>query len=274
VEALLIFIRMFIVGAALFALEALFLRILGKKMSLLRKKALIRSERIQEGVLGILLSFFAFCIMPVILYPFAKGGGVAEAAVVVSLVFSIPLFLFAIAPLWHSLCLIVSRNQPSEKEVAMESHTTCPMPDANPVSEEIADILKNARTIAVVGLSDNPEKDSNRVATYLIEKGYDVIPVNPSKKEILGRTSYPDIASVPVKIDVVDIFRPVEAIPPIVDAAIAVGAKVVWMQLGLAHPESAQKARMAGLKVIQSKCIKIEHSKIFGGDVGISFNLT
>ncbi len=126
----------------------------------------------------------------------------------------------------------------------------------------------------MVGLSDNPEKDSNRVAKYLIEKGYDVIPVNPSKKEILGRTSYPDLPSVPVKIDVVDIFRPVEAIPPIVDAAIAVGAKVVWMQLGLAHPESAQKARMAGLKVIQGKCIKIEHSKIFGEEVGISFTIT
>ncbi|MCX7678957.1 MAG: CoA-binding protein [Spirochaetes bacterium] len=155
----------------------------------------------------------------------------------------------------------------------MDKQTTCPMPDENPPAEEIAEILQNTKTIAIVGLSDNPEKDSNRVARYLIEHGYEVIPVNPLKKEILGKKSYPDLTSIPEKVDVVDIFRPVEAIPSIVEEAIKVGAKVVWMQLGLSHPEAAQKARNAGLKAVQSKCIKIEHSKIYHKEAGMTFNL-
>lgn len=155
----------------------------------------------------------------------------------------------------------------------MTDKNTCEMPDANLQSGEIKEILNSAKTIAVVGLSDNPERDSFRVAKYLRENGYHIIPVNPGKTEILGEKCYPDLASVPEKIDVVDIFRTVEAIPGIVDEAIQIGAKAVWMQLGLAHHVSAEKARAAGLKVVQAKCIKIEHSRLSGTGGGISFNV-
>ncbi len=154
----------------------------------------------------------------------------------------------------------------------MTDKNTCEMPDSNPPSEEITRILNESKTIAVVGLSDNPERDSHRVAKYLMEKGYRVIPVNPGKSEILGEKCYPDLASVPEKIDVVDVFRSVDAIPGIVDEAIRVGARTVWMQLGLAHKASAEKARKAGLGVVQGKCIKVEHSRIHGGG-GMTFNV-
>lgn len=146
----------------------------------------------------------------------------------------------------------------------MRDKTACEMPDSNPEDLEIRKILDGMKTVAIVGLSDNPERDSYKVGAYLKEKGYRIIPVNPGKKEILGEKSYPDLASVPEKIDVVDIFRTVDAIPGIVDEAVRVKAGTVWMQLGLAHRESAEKARAAGLGVVQSKCIKIEHSRIHG----------
>lgn len=153
----------------------------------------------------------------------------------------------------------------------MQDKTTCEMPDTNPSNPEIREIIDGMKTIAIVGLSDNPGRDSNMVGAYLKENGYRIIPVNPNKKEILGEKSYPDLASVPGKIDVVDIFRTVDAIPRIVDEAIAIKAGTVWMQLGLAHKESADKARLAGLKVVQSKCIKVEHSRIHGRH---EFNIT
>jgi uncharacterized protein len=102
------------------------------------------------------------------------------------------------------------------------------------------------------------------VGEYLKKKGYRIIPVNPAKDKILGEKSYPDLSSIPEKVDIVDIFRAVEAIPGIVDEAIKIGAGAVWMQLGLAHNESAEKARGAGLFVVQSKCMKKEHSRLFG----------
>lgn len=141
----------------------------------------------------------------------------------------------------------------------------CEFPDTNPPDEAIVDLLKSARTIAVVGLSDKPERDSYQVAKYLIDHGYEVIPVNPTKTEILGRRSYPDVISLPVVPDIVDIFRKPDAIPGIVDEAIDKGARSVWMQLGLAHNRSAQKAREAGLQVVMSKCIKVEHQRIMQG---------
>ncbi len=143
----------------------------------------------------------------------------------------------------------------------MESGS-CEVPGFNPLDDEIKEILLENKTIAIVGLSDNPERDSNKVGKYLKEHGYKIIPVNPGKKEILGEKSYPDLASIPEKVDIVDIFRSVEAIPGIVDEAIKIKAKVVWMQLGLAHNESAKKAQKAGLKVVQSKCLKVEHTKL------------
>ncbi|RJO65501.1 MAG: CoA-binding protein [Myxococcales bacterium] len=138
------------------------------------------------------------------------------------------------------------------------------MPDRNPPDEGIRRLLASAKTIAVVGLSDNPERDSYRVAAYLKTHGYRIVPVNPAKAEILGEKSYASLKDVPHSIDIVDIFRKPEAIPEIVEDAIAAGAKAVWMQLGLAHAEAAAKARAAGLEVVQSKCTKIEHGRLLG----------
>jgi predicted CoA-binding protein len=140
----------------------------------------------------------------------------------------------------------------------------CEFPTSNPDGGEIRVLLERSKVIAVVGLSSNPERDSHKVARYLIDNGYTVVPVNPRESEILGQKSYPDLASIPGDVDVVDIFRKVEFIPAIVDAAIEKKAKAVWMQLGLAHNESAQKARQAGLEVVMSRCIKIEHAALFG----------
>jgi len=136
--------------------------------------------------------------------------------------------------------------------------------NANPGDEEVADMLRGCRTIVVVGLSDRPDRDSYRVGAYLKEKGYRIIPVNPAKSEILGEKCYPDLASISEPIDIVDIFRAVEAIPGIVDEAVKIGAGCVWMQRGLSHDESAGKARTAGLFVVQSCCIMVEHKRLLG----------
>ncbi len=146
----------------------------------------------------------------------------------------------------------------------MKEEQTCEFPESNPSDDEIKKILVNSRTIAVVGLSEKPERDSYQVAKYLKDHGYIIIPVNPAKSEILGEKSYPDLASIPSPVDIVDIFRNIEAVPGIVEEAIKIKAKVVWMQLGLAHNKSAQKARNAGLIVVQSKCLKVEHARLTG----------
>ena len=135
----------------------------------------------------------------------------------------------------------------------------CEMPEYNPPSQEIRAILEKYKTVAVVGLSPKPERDSHKVAKYLKENRYRIVPVNPGQKEILGEKCYPNLKAIPFPIDVVDIFRRPEAIPPVVDDALEIGAKVVWMQLGIAHNQAADKARNAGLQVVMSKCIKIEH---------------
>ncbi len=146
----------------------------------------------------------------------------------------------------------------------MDEKIVCEMPDGNPADETLRGLLEESRTIAIVGLSDKPERDSYKVAKYLIEKGYRVIPVNPVKQEILGQKSYPDLASIPEPVDIVDVFRKIEAVPGVVQEAIAIHPKAVWLQLGLAHHESAEKVRAAGLQMVQSKCIKVEHAKLFG----------
>jgi len=126
-------------------------------------------------------------------------------------------------------------------------------------------ILKHSKTIAVVGASSNPQRDSNRIFKYLLDVGYTVIPVNPGETEVHGQKAYPDLKAVPVTVDVVDIFRRPEAVPAIVDEAIAIGAKAVWMQLGIRHAAAARKARAAGLRVVQDRCIYVEHYKLTGG---------
>ena len=123
----------------------------------------------------------------------------------------------------------------------------------------IEQILKGAKVIAVVGLSPDETKDSHRVARYLKEQGFRVIPVNPAAPEVLGEKSYPDLKSSPQKIDMVDIFRRPEFVPAIVDDAVAVGAKVVWMQEGIVHEQAARTAENAGLDVVMDRCAMVEH---------------
>ena len=141
---------------------------------------------------------------------------------------------------------------------------SCEFPLSNASDQEIERLMRTVKTIAVVGLSEKPDRDSYVVARYLQAHGYRIVPVNPAAEEILGERSYPDLASIPAEIvmDVVDIFRKPEFIPAIVDAAIARGARAVWMQLGLAHNAAAEKARAAGLAVVMNRCIKVEHARL------------
>jgi predicted CoA-binding protein len=133
-------------------------------------------------------------------------------------------------------------------------------------------ILERYRRIAMVGLSSNAFRPSHFAAIYLLSEGYDVTPVNPREKEVLGRRSYPSLAQVPGPLEVVDIFREPAAVPAIVDEAIAAGAKVIWMQLGVIHEEAARRARHAGLEVVMDRCMKIEHARFFGGLNTIGMN--
>lgn len=126
-------------------------------------------------------------------------------------------------------------------------------------------ILADYRRIAVIGLSADWSRPSNFAAKYLLKHGYEVIPVNPKYDEILGQRCYPDLAAIPTPVDVVDLFQRTERVPPFVDAAIDIDAKVVWMQLGVVHEEAAEKARKAGLEVVMDRCMKIEHARLFGG---------
>jgi predicted CoA-binding protein len=126
------------------------------------------------------------------------------------------------------------------------------------------DILLSAKTIASVGLSSNQQKESYWIVSYLKDQGYRVIPVNPTADEILGEKSYPDLESVPEKIDVVQVFRKPEDVPPVVDSAIKAGAKAVWMQEGIVNEEAAQKAREAGLQVVMDACMRVTHRRLIG----------
>jgi uncharacterized protein len=129
--------------------------------------------------------------------------------------------------------------------------------DGDPITK----ILRESKTIAVVGLSSNPMRPSHGVAEYMQSAGYRIIPVNPNEKEVLGEKSYARLEDVPDKIDVVDIFRRAEFVVPVVESAIRVGAKVVWMQLGIENEDAAEKGRAAGLAVVEDACMLIEHKK-------------
>lgn len=130
--------------------------------------------------------------------------------------------------------------------------------------QTMKDILLSTKTIASVGLSANTEKESYWIVSYLKDQGYHIIPVNPTATEILGEKAYPDLASVPEQIDVVQVFRKSEDVPPVVDDAIKVGAKVVWMQEGIVNQEAAQKAREAGLQVVMDACMRATHRRLIG----------
>ena len=137
-----------------------------------------------------------------------------------------------------------------------------------PIVDDIAGlrrILLRSRTLAIVGLSTQWHRPSHFAAKYMCDHGYRIFPVNPRYDEVLGQRCYPDLRSVPEPIDIVDCFRKAEEIPAIADAAIAIGAKVLWMQLGIVNHEAAQRASAAGLDVVMNRCVKIEHARILGG---------
>ena len=125
--------------------------------------------------------------------------------------------------------------------------------------EDLKKLLTETKVIAVVGASPKPWRDSGAIAEYLRTKGYKIFPVNPQYQEVLGMKCYPDLKSIPEKIDLVDIFRNPDEVEPIIDEAIAVGAKSVWMQLGVVNEAAAEKAEKAGLNVVMNLCIAVEH---------------
>jgi predicted CoA-binding protein len=133
-------------------------------------------------------------------------------------------------------------------------------------------ILQRYRRIAMVGLSANPYRPSHFAAVYMLAEGYEVLPVNPREREILGRPSYASLREAPGPVEIVDIFRDPAAVPAIVEEAIAVGAKVIWMQLGVIHEGAARRAREAGLEVVMDACVKIEHARFFGGLAAVGLN--
>lgn len=128
--------------------------------------------------------------------------------------------------------------------------------------ERAMELMRDAKTIAVVGVSSRPERDSHDVARYLLEHGYTVYMVNPTEQEVLGRPVYASVSELPEAVDIVDIFRRPEHVGPIVADAIAAGAKAVWMQLGIVNEAAAAEARAAGLEVVMDRCTKIEHRRL------------
>jgi hypothetical protein len=124
----------------------------------------------------------------------------------------------------------------------------------------LATLLREAKTIAVVGLSSKPERSSYGVAQYLQRHGYRVIPVNPRETEVLGQKSYASLKDVPERVDIVDVFRRPEFVPEIADQAIEIGARALWLQMGVIHEEAARKAKAAGLTVVMDQCIAVDHS--------------
>ena len=133
-----------------------------------------------------------------------------------------------------------------------------------PSDAEIREALSRARTIAIVGLSDKPERDSNEVARYLKSKGYRIIPVNPGVAEVLGERSYPSVTAIPreIRVDIVDIFRRSDQVVPVVKDAIRRGVKVVWMQLGIDNAEAASLVREAGGTEFENLCIMTQHRRL------------
>jgi predicted CoA-binding protein len=124
-------------------------------------------------------------------------------------------------------------------------------------------ILQNCHTIAVVGLSSNPLRPSYEIAEFMRRRGYQIVPVNPHEVEVLGEPCYARLEDIPEKVDCVNVFRRPEFVPAIVDSAIAIGAKAVWLQLGISHEEAIARAEAAGLLAVQDRCLLIEHRRYF-----------
>lgn len=130
--------------------------------------------------------------------------------------------------------------------------------------EVIARLVRTARTVAVVGVSARPDRPSHQIAQYLHQQGFRVFPVNPALREFRGMQVYPDLASVPEHIDIVDVFRRPESVPPVAEQAIEVGAGALWLQLGIVEEESCRKAAAAGLDVVADRCILVDHRNLTG----------
>ena len=135
-------------------------------------------------------------------------------------------------------------------------------PEYTDPSEEIEAILRECRKIAVVGLSPKESRDSNKVARYLMEQGYEIVPVNPGQREILGKTCYRSLKDIPFQVDMADLFLNPTRVPQTVDQASEIGVNTVWMQLGVIHNEAAEKARQAGIRVVMNRCIMTEHRRM------------
>jgi uncharacterized protein len=135
------------------------------------------------------------------------------------------------------------------------------LPSPPQSTDAIADLLRHSKTIAVVGLSSNPRRPSHEVAAYLQSVGYTIIPVNPNESEVLGQISYARLEDIPVPIDIVDVFRRPEEVPPVADSAIAIHAKALWLQQGITNSQAAARAHAAGLLVVEDACLFIEHKK-------------
>ena len=136
------------------------------------------------------------------------------------------------------------------------------MPHQNPSPDEIRQILADTKVIAVVGLSDNPARPSFEVASYLQQHGYRILPINPNVSQVLGELAYARLTDAPKPIDVVEIFRRSEAVPEIIEQAIAIGARVIWMQDGVVHEAAAASARQAGLQVVMDRCMLRDHQHL------------
>lgn len=136
----------------------------------------------------------------------------------------------------------------------------------------IVEVLRSARTVAIVGLSPDELRASNFIGFYLRRHGYRVIPVNPKEKRIFGETSYPSLARIDVPVDVVDVFRRPEAVPDIAREAVAIGAKTLWLQFGVISPEGARIAEDGGMRVVMDRCMKVEHARHLGRMHWLGFN--
>ena len=142
------------------------------------------------------------------------------------------------------------------------ANTKCELPDCNPPSAQIIDILQKCRKIAIVGISPKETRDSNRVARYLIEQGYEIIPVNPGQREILGIPCFNTLKDIPFRFDLADLFINPTRVPTVIDQAIDIGVRAIWMQEGVVHNDAASRARKAGIQVIMNLCIMKEHRKM------------
>ncbi len=138
------------------------------------------------------------------------------------------------------------------------------MNEPNVILEMLGGLQRAPRSLAVVGLSDDPRKPSHSVSAYMQRAGYRILPVNPGIAEVLGERSYPSLRDLPTRPDVVNVFRLPRYVPAIVDEMIELGWRDLWVQLGIVHPEAAATAEQAGIRVVMDRCILIEHSRLFG----------